>query len=81
MVDATHDPALKAAGFPVTENWNGFEDTKNAVMPIEEIIHESLKERISYESEQRGCYSEKEKLLSGEFFSKLNSWLTSIRKI
>lgn len=80
-VDATYDPALKTAGFPVTEEWNGFEDTKNAVMPIEEIIHESLEERLSYELAQKSRYSEKEKLLSGEFVEKLNSWLVNIRKI
>ncbi|MDD4183445.1 MAG: hypothetical protein PHT53_06465 [Candidatus Omnitrophica bacterium] len=80
-VDATYDPALKTAGFPITEEWNGLDDTKNAVMPIEEIIHGSLEERLSYELAQKSRYTEKEKLLSGEFVEKLNSWLLSIRKI
>ena len=80
-VDATYDPALKTAGFPITEEWNGLDDTKNAVMPIEEIIHESLKDRLIYESAQRSRYSEKEKSLSADFFERLNLWLENIRKI
>lgn len=80
-VDATYDPVLKAAGFPITEEWNGLDNTKNAVIPIEEIIHENLKERIAYESAQRSRYSDKEKSLSADFVEKLNSWLENIRKI
>jgi hypothetical protein len=80
LVDATHDPALKTAGFPVTEGWDGFNDTKNAVVPIEEIIHESLAERVNYELTQKSRYTEEEKMLSGKFFEKLNSWLETIRK-
>lgn len=81
LVDATYDPALKIAGFPVNEEWNGLDDTKNAVIPIEEIIHESLNERVTYEFTQKSRYNESEKLLSGEFVEKLNLWLENIRKI
>lgn len=80
-VDATYDPTLKTAGFPVTEEWNGLDDTKNAVIPVEEIIHESLEERVNYELAQKSRYTDEEKLLSGKFVEKLNSWLESIRKI
>jgi len=80
-IDATYDLVLKTAGFPITEEWNGLDDTKNAVTPIEEIIHESLQERVNYELTQKSRYAEKEKLLSGEFVEKLNSWLENIRKI
>lgn len=81
LADATYDPPLAPAGFPVTEKWDGLNDTKNAVMPEEEIIHESLDERIAYESAQKSRYSPQEKLLSGEFVEKLNLWLKSIREI
>lgn len=81
LVDATHDPVLKAAGFPVTENWDGLNDTKNAVIPLEEVIHETLAERLSYEARQKSLYSEKEKSASADFVSKLNLWLESLRKV
>jgi hypothetical protein len=34
LVDATWDPPLKSAGFPVNENWDGVSDTKCAVKPL-----------------------------------------------
>lgn len=80
-VDATYDLVLKTSGFPITEEWNGLDDTKNAVIPVGEIIHESLNERVAYELTQKNRYSENEKLLSGEFVEKLNLWLENIRKI
>jgi hypothetical protein len=49
-------------------------------VPIEEIIHESLAERVNYELTQKSRYTEEEKMLSGKFFEKLNSWLETIRK-
>jgi len=80
LVDATYDPALEAAGFPITEGWSGLDDTVNAVVPLGEVIHESLSERIAYELSQKSRYSPQEKLLSGKFVEELNSWLDSIRK-
>ena len=79
LVDATHDLPLKKANFPVTEQWDGQSDTVNAVEPLEEIIHGSLMERVTYEAKQRGFYSEKEKASYAQFLEKLNPWLESVR--
>lgn len=79
LVDATYDIPLSKAGFPVTENWDGKSDTKNAVAAEEEILHDSPQERVAYELAQRNKYSEKEKMLYSEFVDKLNLWLKRIR--
>lgn len=38
LVDATWDPPLAKAGFPVNLNWDGFADTKCAVKPLPSAI-------------------------------------------
>jgi hypothetical protein len=38
LVDATWDPPLKKAGFPVNENWDGRTDTKCAVNPLQSPV-------------------------------------------
>ncbi len=80
LVDATHDLLLESAGFPVNKDWDGESDTLNAVTPKEEIIHNTLEERLSYESAQRAYYSEEEKKNYADFVDKLNLWLKEIRK-
>ena len=79
LVDATNDLPLKKANFPVTEQWDGQSDTVNAVEPFEEIIHGSLMERVSYEAQQKGFYSEKDKAVYAQFLEKFNPWLESVR--
>ncbi|MFA6282151.1 MAG: hypothetical protein WCY05_06605, partial [Candidatus Omnitrophota bacterium] len=80
LVDATYDLVLKKEGFPVNENWDGMHDTKNAVVTQEEVIHDSLKERVDYEAFERSRYSEDEKNRYGAFVEKFNLWLENIRK-
>jgi len=80
LVDATYDPLLKNAGFPINENWDGLSDTKNAVTAEAEVIHENLQERIKFESEKRSFYSENEKIRYADFIEKFNFWLLNIRK-
>ncbi|MBL7151889.1 MAG: hypothetical protein ISS89_04820 [Candidatus Omnitrophica bacterium] len=75
LVDATWDPALKKYGFPVNEEWDGFSDCKNAVIPIEEIVHETLDERLRYSQERRASYTEKEKEAYVKFSAQFNDWL------
>lgn len=79
LVDATYDPGLAKAGFPVNENWDGVSSVKNAVNPIEEIIHDTPEERVRYETEKKLRHTEKEKAASAEFIDKLNEWLESVR--
>lgn len=80
-VDATYDPALKNAGFPVTEKWDGICDSENAVISEGEVVHENLEERLAYEAAQKSRYSPQEKLLYADFVEKLNLWIENIRKV
>lgn len=66
-VDATWDPALEKAGFPITKNWNGQLDTKFAFPPKEIIeLDKRPEEQV-------------ERLENGEFYDSLNKWLESKR--
>ena len=67
-VDATWDPQLGKAGFPMTKNWRGLSDTKFAVPP-KEIIE--LKRRPP---------KQVKRLENRKFFEALNKWLESQRK-
>ena len=80
LVDATYDLPLKKAGFMVTERWDGRSDTKNAVRPLEEIVHEVPESMVRYTTERRSGYTEKEKAAYAQFTKELNSWLEEIRK-
>jgi hypothetical protein len=70
FVDATWDPGLEKAGFPVTRNWDGKSDTKLAVIPkrIIGLIIKPPKILVK-------------KLGDEEFFEALNKWLELQRKI
>ena len=80
LVDATYDSVLKKYGFPVNENWDGVNNTENAVITQEEVIHNSLEERVNYELSKRSLYSEEEKIRYTDFVEKFNLWLEDIRK-
>lgn len=80
LVDATYDSVLKKYGFPVNENWDGVNNTENAVITQEEVIHNSLEERVNYELSKRSLYSEEEKIRYADFVEKFNLWLEDIRK-
>lgn len=80
LIDATYDLVLKNYGFPVTESWDGVSDTKNAVLPITEVVHNNLEERVNYVLEQNAQCSETEKTLYADFVAKLNLWLENIHK-
>jgi len=80
LVDATYDLPLKKANFTVNESWDGVSDTKNAVMPIEEVVHESLQERLSFAGKRVGEYTDKERSAYAEFTKRLNYWLEEVRR-
>ncbi len=80
LVDATYDLPLKKAGFPVNESWDGLSDTKNAVIPMEEVVHDSLQERLSFAGKRVGEYTDKERRAYAEFTKKLNYWLDELRR-
>jgi RNAse (barnase) inhibitor barstar len=79
LVDATWDPLLKKVGFPVTENWDGCTDTRNAVTPIEETVYTTLQEGTEYIT-SKIHYTVKQDRLIEAFCSELNTWLQKIRK-
>ena len=79
LIDATYDPPLKRVGFTVNEIWDGVSDCRNAVIPIEEIIHDTLDDRVRYSTSQRKAYTEKEIVAYERFAAGLNAWLESIR--
>jgi len=79
LVDATFDLVLKKAGFPVNLTWDGSSDSLNAVLPLEEIIHESIAERVSFEAQQKSLYSQQQIKAYAEFVDKLNAWLLRLR--
>lgn len=80
LVDATFENALKKYGFPVTESWDGVSDTKNAVKPIREIVHESLEERIEYVTGFKKSWNEVQTRAYEAFPPVLNKWLSSLRR-
>ncbi len=80
LVDATFDNKLKKAGFPVTENWDGIKDTKNAVNAIEETVHASLEERVKFSAEKRKTWTEAQVKAYENFPVLFNNWLETLRK-
>ncbi len=79
LVDATWDLPLMKFSYPVNKSWDGFSDTRNAVTPISEVIHEILDDRIEYSSKLRSAYTKEEAAVYAEFSGKLNAWLDSAR--
>ena len=68
LVDATWDPKLKKAGFPITQNWLGQSNTELAFKPIEiiELKKAPSKQIKRYENRK--------------FYTVLNKWLRSQRE-
>lgn len=67
-VDATWDPKLEKAGFPVIKNWDGNSDTKPAFPPKEIIELEKAPPKQIKRPENR------------KFYEALNKWLELKRK-
>jgi hypothetical protein len=79
LIDATWDKGLLKSEFPVNAQWDGLSGTLNAIVPLEEIVHASLEERLSYVKKKKALYSEEEKLTYGKFITGFNSWLERLR--
>jgi hypothetical protein len=80
LIDATWDSALKKAGFPVNEAWDGVHPTKNAVRPTQEIIHETVEGRVKYTTEAKKSWTDAEARAHEEFPAVFNAWLEVCRK-
>ena len=68
-IDATWDPKLKKAGFPITKNWDGKSDTKFA-FPPRKIIELG-----------KAPPKQVKRLENRKFFDALNKWLELQRKL
>ncbi len=79
LIDATWDVSLKKAGFPVNERWDGISNTKNAVKPMKEIIHDSVEDRIKYTAQHRSLWTDAEIQAHEKFPPLFNAWLDSLR--
>lgn len=80
MVDATWDPPLERADFPVNMTWDGRSDTLNAVKPIDRIVHESAAERDEYVRAMEAGYNEAESAAYSRFVEDFNAWLLEVRR-
>ncbi|MFW6113412.1 MAG: hypothetical protein ACOC78_00620 [Actinomycetota bacterium] len=80
LVDATFDPPLREAGFPVNLNWDGASDTQNAVKPLDEILLVDTVEHADFKKRAKEMYTEKEQEAMDEFEGALNTWCEEVRK-
>lgn len=80
LVDATWDPPLRAANFPVNERWDGKSDTLLAITPEEKNICTTLKERDEDYKARISPYTSGDKLQLSRFSKKLNKWLEEVRQ-
>jgi len=80
LVDATWDPSLAFAGFPVNIDWDGKSDTTLAVTPTEDHSCGDIHKRESTFSEKLSAYSLGEKLELSRFTIALNRWLEDMRE-
>jgi hypothetical protein len=79
LVDATWDAVLKDYGFPANNSWDGLSDTRNAVLPLKEVVHERLEERLEFVRLKKALYSEEENKKYSLFVEKFNLWLEQLR--
>jgi len=78
-IDATWDPVLEKAGFPVNEKWDGKSDTRLAVKPIEEFTCGNIRKTREMLAAKFAAYSLPEKLELSRFSMELNKWLDELR--
>ena len=80
LVDATWDPALEVAGFPINKEWDGISDTTLAVIPEEKYGCMNLEERQKDYNKKVSAYTSGDKLNLARFSKKLNKWLEEVRQ-
>ena len=79
LLDATYDPPLKKAGFPINESWDGMTETLNAVKPLDEIVHKNVKDLIDYVGKNTAHFTDTENSLTQNFVYELSKWLEDVR--
>ncbi len=79
LLDATWDRALKAGGFAVNEDWDGESDTLNAVNPLNEILHDNVRQREDYVRLKKEHMSDECIDVQDEFYRLFSRWLADLR--
>jgi len=79
LVDATWDTALKKRGFPINDGWDGVSDTLNAVIPLEELVHKTLDERLTYVAGKKALWTPEERASYAKFIEEFNRWAETLR--
>lgn len=76
QIDATWDPPLQKAGFPVNRLFGHLQQTTLAVIPCGEIrIHTSIGEKWNSQKLKTNMSAEEE----SAFYTELNKWLETLR--
>ena len=72
LVDATWDPPLKHAGFPVNETWDGQSDLECAVKPLPQL------QDLAISGDWRTC-GQQDFMLRLRFYREFDDWLWNVR--
>lgn len=80
VIDATWDRSLARVGFPVNESWDGASDTKLAVEPLDEMLHENAQERMTFVQTRKSSWTADDNARTDRFISALNKWLEDVRR-
>ena len=80
VIDATWDRPLAPVGFPVNESWDGASDTKLAVQPLDEMVHENAQERMRFLQARKSSWTADDHARTDRFTSALNIWLEEVRR-
>lgn len=79
VIDATWDRPLARVGFPVNKSWDGASDTKLAVEPLDEMIHENAQGRMRFLQARKSSWTTEDHARTDRFTSALNIWLEDVR--
>jgi hypothetical protein len=79
LLDATWDDALKGAGFPVNDSWDGHGDTALAVPPLDKTVFENAAECDRWIKKRYSGYTLTDKLELSRFSIEFNRWLVKVR--
>lgn len=79
VVDATWDPALQRASFPVELDFDATRDSLLAVEPIDMVIHANVKERLKYVAEAKSHWTDDQRQRMNVFYEAVNLWMDDIR--
>jgi hypothetical protein len=80
VVDATWDRPLARVGFPINESWDGVSDTKLAVESFDEIVHQSVQERVNFVQARKASWTPDDNAWREHFVDALNKWLEDVRR-